>query len=550
MTDPDADALFRAIVRHPDDDTARLVFADWLQENGRTEEGEFVRTQCRLAAAEPDDPEYPALVDRDEELRLWLSAHAPGPRPTFPGGLSVDGGKLWWWQSHRGFPRFLEFDGYERYGAKAMRGLSSALARAFEALPTRWLVVRFISLAQLAALLKQPVLSGLTQFTLVSGYGGDEANEVARLVANCRHLRNLRGLALAVEFGDAGAEALAGAHWGNLEWFSPACHEMTPAGLRALADADWFRRLRELTLDDGLPGATFEALVRSPAFPRLHTLDVSRNGALTATGWELFARTRTFPALARLRCGEGDMSGDRFPLLAGAAGFDLHALDVRTCGLGPGSGAALGSAPWAGSLRALNLALNALEPADAKALAACKRFGNLQHLDLSGNALGPTCLSALASNPALHGLRSLRLDGRPFDNRGLAPTHFNRFLTKLNMPDLRHLDLSGRPVGATAAKKLADPKFSGLRRLALKGCKLSDTAVAKLVAAPALCNLIQLELNDNALKTGPKELGDPAVMPNLASCSLTGNPISAPVARKLRLRPVVSGLPKTAKRRS
>ena len=94
----DADALLRAIVRHPDDDTPRLVYADWLQENDRAEEAEFLRVQCRLAAAEPDDPEYPALADRDEELRLWLTAHAPGPRPTFPGGLRVEGGSHWWWR--------------------------------------------------------------------------------------------------------------------------------------------------------------------------------------------------------------------------------------------------------------------------------------------------------------------------------------------------------------------------------------------------------------------------------------------------------------------
>ena len=73
------------------------------------------------------------------------------------------------------------------------------------------------------------------------------------------------------------------------------------------------------------------------------------------------------------------------------------------------------------------------------------------------------------------------------------------------------------PVGATAAKKLCAPKFAALTRLALKGCKLTDAAVAALVGAPAVRNLIQLDLSDNGLKAGPNELGDPAVLPFLAA---------------------------------
>lgn len=546
MTDPDETALFRAIVRNPDDDTARLVYADWLQENGRDEEGEFVRTQCQFASAHPDDAEYPALVDRDEELRLWLSAHAPGPRPTFPGGLSVDGAKLWWWQSHRGFPRFLEFDGYERYGVKAMRALAAGLARAFDALPTRWLVVRYITVAQLVALLKQPVLAGLSHLTVQMHAPGDEGTAVTKALAGCKHLRNLRGLSLAVPFGDAGCESLAGAHWGNLEWFSPTCD--APAGLRALAGADWFRGLRALTLDDGLTSETFDALARLPAFPRLHTLDLSRND-FTETAWLTFARTRTFPALAKLVCDDGtfNYAGTRGDVLAGATGFALSVLSLARCAAGSFV-ADLARAPWAPSLRILNLSQSALAPSEVKTIAACKRFTSLQHLDLSGNTLGPSGLAALAANPALRGLRALELAHlRNYDE--LTPAHFDKFFTKLNMPDLRHLNLSGCPVGATAAKKLASPKFASLTRLALKGCKLSDTAVATLLEAPALRNLIQLDLSDNGLKVGPKKLGDPSVLPNLASCSLAGNPLAAPVARKLRQRPGVTGLPK-AKRRA
>ena len=83
----DRDALYRAILAHPDDDTPRLVYADWLEENGRAEEAEFIRVECRLEAGHPDDPDHVELCDRREELRLWLAAHVTGPevklrRPT------------------------------------------------------------------------------------------------------------------------------------------------------------------------------------------------------------------------------------------------------------------------------------------------------------------------------------------------------------------------------------------------------------------------------------------------------------------------------------
>jgi len=36
------DALLRAVCENPDDDTPRLVFTDWLQENGEEERAEFI----------------------------------------------------------------------------------------------------------------------------------------------------------------------------------------------------------------------------------------------------------------------------------------------------------------------------------------------------------------------------------------------------------------------------------------------------------------------------------------------------------------------------
>ncbi len=45
----DRDAFIRAIIAQPDDDVLRLVYADWLDENGEKERAEFIRLQCSIA---------------------------------------------------------------------------------------------------------------------------------------------------------------------------------------------------------------------------------------------------------------------------------------------------------------------------------------------------------------------------------------------------------------------------------------------------------------------------------------------------------------------
>jgi uncharacterized protein (TIGR02996 family) len=43
---PERDALLRAIADDPDDDTPRLVYADWQDEHGQPEHAELIRVQC------------------------------------------------------------------------------------------------------------------------------------------------------------------------------------------------------------------------------------------------------------------------------------------------------------------------------------------------------------------------------------------------------------------------------------------------------------------------------------------------------------------------
>lgn len=60
--------LFETILAHPDDDHPRLVFADWLEENGEPARAEFIRTQIEYARLRSWDPRRGELVERATEL--------------------------------------------------------------------------------------------------------------------------------------------------------------------------------------------------------------------------------------------------------------------------------------------------------------------------------------------------------------------------------------------------------------------------------------------------------------------------------------------------
>lgn len=56
----DEDGFLRSIALHPEDDTHRLVFADWLEERGDWRAG-FLRLACALRGMTGDKPYYSAV---------------------------------------------------------------------------------------------------------------------------------------------------------------------------------------------------------------------------------------------------------------------------------------------------------------------------------------------------------------------------------------------------------------------------------------------------------------------------------------------------------
>ncbi|VTT99706.1 Repeat-companion domain protein OS=Isosphaera pallida (strain ATCC 43644 / DSM 9630 / IS1B) GN=Isop_0537 PE=4 SV=1 [Gemmataceae bacterium] len=90
------EAFLRAIFDAPDDDTPRLVYADFLQENGEDVRAELIRVQCELARLDDDcDPgRWAALEERNQ----WLS-QAAVPWDEVPTGNGVTFNRGLWRES-------------------------------------------------------------------------------------------------------------------------------------------------------------------------------------------------------------------------------------------------------------------------------------------------------------------------------------------------------------------------------------------------------------------------------------------------------------------
>jgi uncharacterized protein (TIGR02996 family) len=80
MSDPAAQALLAAVLARPDDDTPRLVYADWLEEQGDGTRAEFIRLQVELQVRCGD--ESPPTLQTPRDLGLYarsrelFNAHA------------------------------------------------------------------------------------------------------------------------------------------------------------------------------------------------------------------------------------------------------------------------------------------------------------------------------------------------------------------------------------------------------------------------------------------------------------------------------------------
>src|SRR5262245_13454999 len=82
----EAEAFLQRIRAHPDDDTERLVFADWLDEQGDPL-GRFIRVQLALAEAPTDEEVRGKLRPQEQGLLAAHRATWEAPLKPFASGF-------------------------------------------------------------------------------------------------------------------------------------------------------------------------------------------------------------------------------------------------------------------------------------------------------------------------------------------------------------------------------------------------------------------------------------------------------------------------------
>lgn len=96
MPPPGYEPFLNAICASPEDDTVRLVYADWLDENGDPDRAEFVRLQIQRAQLKAGGENPKELKDRDIKLR---QVHEERWRRELPPAIHPDVWQRFW----RGF---------------------------------------------------------------------------------------------------------------------------------------------------------------------------------------------------------------------------------------------------------------------------------------------------------------------------------------------------------------------------------------------------------------------------------------------------------------
>jgi uncharacterized protein (TIGR02996 family) len=423
------DHLLEAVRQAPDDDGLRLVFADWFEDHGDAERGEFIRLQCRLAALPYLTNEWHRLRDREKQL---LDAHRARWLAAFPALRDRGVKDEERWQFRRGF--------VESVTLSAPSLLSQGEA-VFRLAPVRRLTVVAVP-RHLPSVLRSPLLAGV-QDLLLTNQRFTWAN--VRQLARSPALAPLRGLFLGQSgIGDEAAQLLfTSPHLGNLRQLNLAWSPLADDGLRAIAAADMpsLRWLGLIGAPTGVRGLA--ALVSSPSLPNLSELGVGSHGVGPRQAQAIASAPE--PRLKELDFELADIGSAGATALAGSPGLaNLEVLRLEGNRVGPEGAEAVAASPHLRKLRELDLGSNRLGDRGAVALANSPVVETLAHLNLAWSRIKKDGVKALANSPRLANLECLNLAENHLGSEGAKALAESPHLSKLQCLKLTHTRLSKR----------------------------------------------------------------------------------------------------------
>jgi uncharacterized protein (TIGR02996 family) len=224
------DAFLQAIIADPDKDALRLIYADWLEEQGDAARAEFIRVQVEKAQLPATDPRQTTL--RARQGQLWAD-HATAWYGRLPRLRGISYQRFW-----RGFVSGADVQRWKYYRAHADTLFAVAPVQFLRLFGLNAQTCRELALSEHLARLRGLDLSG----NCLSDAG-------VRALAESTRLAGLRLLWLSGEvsgsfgprlppaFGEAGALSLAASPYlGRLERLDLRYQQFSERAWQALRD--------------------------------------------------------------------------------------------------------------------------------------------------------------------------------------------------------------------------------------------------------------------------------------------------------------------------
>ncbi len=488
----DERALLGAICAHPDEDTPRLAYADWLDEHvgsmpAKQRESvrmraELIRVQCELARLPPDEVDVDTATRRVElELRqeallsdtarreAW--AKPLHPPPSGHEEFVPDKGRF-----VRGFP------GFAANPYTVTNGYLTVGEAIFDVSPVHHISCRNIQ--------------------------GESADKFLAL----RWLRRVRRLSIST-------------------------HRDTSGWMGAPGASSW----RES--GDGTDVSATEKLFAAPGLANLEELEL-RNWEFGAPGAPVAGRALT--ALRKLNLWGGRVSGpEAFVRLGELLPSEVRLRDftLSDCRFGAEELRALAALPQLECLERLTLGSRfgevlgqtpPLEPEGVQAITSAPFWPHLRSFrdNMGRSGFTADAIHELVSAPPAPALRTLTLPGTNFRMA---------FVTLLCSPLLASvtaLDLSGTRYGDFFASYVGlTPHLGQLLHLKVNNCEIASKGVKSLASASFAANLVRLELQRSLInKAAVNALVAPGAFPRLRWLDVSGSVNNTEQKERLRAR--------------
>ncbi|MBY0456726.1 MAG: TIGR02996 domain-containing protein [Gemmataceae bacterium] len=403
----DREALLSAICAHPDEDTPRLIFADFLEENDRPAQAEFIRTQVELARTPAWEPFAVRCRWRRPDVvsgKGFLST-----LPKLPGG-QVD------WAAEHPFRRGFGW----------------------------WILVRAVSLwpDMVEPLFAQSPVGKVNFWNATL----DDWRRVG--ASEClRHLREVAFIGSPIEplFALRDLERACGI--ADLH-FARASGAGMPEVIEDLFQSRLGGAVRGLHFHIGYESrdALIDALNTGPPLDRL---SFSVMGLSSETLRKLFDGT-VASATSALHFVNEPFGADGLRVLADALPHTLQDLTLVNIGTPADGVEAFARGDRLANLRRLNLSGNALTPRAVKVLSLSRALASLRSLDLSSCHIGDKGVRHVTQAKWWHTLTEVNLR-----NNAISAVGIKHLLNAPLPPDLTALVLDQDTLGGESRSALA-----------------------------------------------------------------------------------------------